>query len=302
MKKLLIIILLVCVGGGVWLTYKHLHQQVLLTEKVKQNSRQQGLHVPTGTDHKNTAGPVANPETPYILSILGQSKELSEQQKLAMDSWRNDIVKLAGQHPGTVFINGPKNSKKVALTFDDGPDNVCTPQISDILKEYQVTGNFFFKGQRINKCPNVVRRAASDGNLVLSHTFNHLELDRHTPAEIDNEIIQSEKVLDNLLGNVPAMIRPPFGTVNETIIKEAEKNNVIIILWSIDTLDWSQKESPNIAQNVLDNVRPGDIILMHSDEDKQATVEALPAIIEGLQDKGYSIVGLDELLNIDAYK
>lgn len=98
------------------------------------------------------------------------------------------------------------------------------------------------------------------------------------------------------------MIRPPFGTVNENIIQEAEKNNVVIILWSIDTLDWSQKESANIAQNVLGNVRPGDIILMHSDEDKQATAEALPTIIKGLQEKGYDIVGLDELLQLNAYK
>lgn len=75
-----------------------------------------------------------------------------------------------------------------------------------------------------------------------------------------------------------------------------------IVLWSIDTLDWSQKESTHIKENVLNNVRSGDIILMHSDEDKTETEKALPLIIEELKNNGFQIVTLDILINEAAYR
>jgi len=305
MKKLWIIILLVVIGGGMFFTYQYFDHHRQDSERVNnidtiQNN--QDLNAGQPNPDKDDKDEVTNQVQPSILSILGESKELTEKQKTAIDLWRNDVAEVARKNPKVVFINGPGNEKKVALTFDDGPDGINTPKILDILKENQVPGNFFFKGQRISEYADIVRRTAFEGNLVLSHTFNHWELDRHTPAEIDQEINLTENAIKDVTGNTPAIFRPPFGAMNETVIKEAEVNNDIIVLWSIDTLDWSQKESENIAQNVLRNVRPGDIILMHSDEDKQATVEALPIIISGLKARGYKIVGLDELLNVKAYK
>ncbi len=304
MKKLWILILLAVMVGGTVLTDQYFdhHQDSERVNNTDAIHNNQELNDSQPNTDKDDKGEAANPELTSILSILGESKELSDKQKTAMDLWRNDVAEVARKNPKVVFINGPGNEKKVALTFDDGPDGINTPKILDILKENQVPGNFFFKGQRISEYADIVRRTAYEGNLVLSHTFSHWELDRHTPAEIDQEISLTENAIKDVTGNTPAIFRPPFGAMNETVIKEAEANNDIIVLWSIDTLDWSQKESENIAQNVLRNVRSGDIILMHSDEDKQATVEALPIIISGLKTRGYSIVGLDELLNVKAYK
>ena len=100
----------------------------------------------------------------------------------------------------------------------------------------------------------------------------------------------------------PAIIRPPYGSINNDVLDVCKNNGEKVVLWSIDTLDWSQLEPDHIVQNVLSNVRPGDIILMHSTDGREATVEALPRIIEGLRQKGYDMVSLSVLLQTPAYK
>ncbi|HEY5563487.1 MAG TPA: polysaccharide deacetylase family protein [Clostridiaceae bacterium] len=150
--------------------------------------------------------------------------------------------------------------------------------------------------------PNVVKRAYNEGNLVLNHSLTHTDLSNKTEVEIDREIKISEDKIFSIINIRPAIIRPPYGALSQSSINEIVKNNYKIVIWSIDTLDWSQKESINIAKNVLDNARDGDIILMHSNSDKKTTLEALPAIIKGLKHNGYSIVTLSELLNIKAYQ
>lgn len=308
MKKIWIIGLIICLCAGIIIGFEvYQYQGYTILSRINKTFRSEAKQGKQGHQQiqKTNSEPdkvsQKQPGLPEALPILGESKELTAVQKADMDEWRKDVQAMAGQYPDVVFINGGCD-KKVCLTFDDGPDAVNTPKILDILKEHHVKGNFFFKGNRVNENPEVVKRAAREGNLVLSHTYNHLELNKHSLSEIDNEIELTENAISGLTGQKPAIIRPPFGIINDNIIKEARKNNCIIVLWSIDTLDWSQKESANITANVLNNVRPGEIILMHSDEDKQATVQALPGIIAGLQQKGYQVVGLDEMLKINAYK
>lgn len=219
-----------------------------------------------------------------------------------MAEWRQEVYDIAAKNEGLVFLNGPVAEKEVCLTFDDGPDDIVTPQVLDILKKYKVKGNFFFKGNRIRKYPDVVKRTYREGNLVLSHAYSHQELNKINAYDIDKEIWATEKAFEEVLGVKPALIRPPFGSTNTDVINEISSNGCKMILWSIDTLDWSQREKQNIVKNVLDNVRAGDIILMHCDEDKQVTVEALPVVLEGLKSRGYTIVGLDDLLGVEAYK
>jgi peptidoglycan/xylan/chitin deacetylase (PgdA/CDA1 family) len=265
----------------------------------KQNNEPpRGVTTPKPSDE-----PDQNEDTKLIvLPILGESKYLTDEQVEKMAEWREDAVNIAEQHRGEVFCSGPVNKKMVCLTFDDGPDAEITLQIIDILHDYKVKGNFFFKGNRVKKNSAVVTRAFAEGNLVLSHAYSHQELDKMSPRDIDREILAADKAISDVTGRKPALMRPPFGAVNEDVIQESAKYGSKLILWSIDTLDWSYKDRYHIAQNVLDNVRSGDIILMHSDEDKGETAATLPMIIEGLQKKGYQIVTLDKMLGLEAYQ
>lgn len=239
---------------------------------------------------------------PTVLPILGVSEYLTDEQVKNMSEWREMAVKLAEQYPEQVYCSGPVDRKMVCLTFDDGPDAEITPQVLDTLKDYDVKANFFFKGNRVKKYRSVVSRAFNEGHLVLSHAYSHQELDKMSFYDIDREIMAAEEAITGVTDRKPTLIRPPFGAVNEDVIMEAAKYGSKLILWSIDTLDWSHKDRYHIARNVLDNVRSGDIILMHSDEDKGETVAALPIIIEGLQKAGYQVVTLDQMLGIDAYR
>ncbi|CAI9395615.1 hypothetical protein BACSP_04176 [Bacillus sp. T2.9-1] len=236
----------------------------------------------------------------YVLDIKGNSDQLTNKQWQAMQTWRSDIVNFKENQPN-LYING-RNEKKISLTFDDGPDEIVTPKIIEILQNHHVKGNFFFIGSEAEKYPQVVKNAYENGNLVLSHSYHHVDLTTLSNAEQANEINNAGLAIQTIIGKEPAMIRPPYGETNETLIENAKDKGYSVIIWSIDTLDWSQKDAENIIKNVTDNLRNGDIILMHSDSEKTETAKALPTIIEAVQEKGFEIVGLDELLGVEAYQ
>ncbi|MFB3167327.1 polysaccharide deacetylase family protein [Neobacillus sp. 179-C4.2 HS] len=237
----------------------------------------------------------------YILEIKGTSNNLSEKAWTNMLKSREEMFALAKSYPKNIFLNG-SNQKKVALTFDDGPDKTVTPAIIDILAQYNVKGNFFFIGEKVRLYPEIVKTAFDNGNLVLSHSYYHNDLSKSGKEDITSDLGLTNDAIQDVIGKRPAMFRPPYGATNNFVISTAQKNNMKIVLWSIDTLDWSQKESTHIKENVLNNVRSGDIILMHSDEDKTETEKALPLIIEELKNNGFQIVTLDILINEAAYR
>ena len=227
----------------------------------------------------------------YYLEIKGKSNRLSDSAWGKMLEWREQIVDFSkGQE--NVFVNGP-NKKMVALTFDDGPDEATTSGVIDILEKYDVIGNFFFVGSNVKKYPAVVKKAFDKGHLVLNHSYNHVDLAKLANEEIQSEIDKTEAAIEAIIGKRPAMIRPPFGETDQQVASIAKEEGYSVVLWSIDTLDWSQKEASNIVKNVIDNIRNGDIILMHTTSETSETKKALPIIIEELQKRNIEIVGLD---------
>ncbi|WP_066065659.1 DUF4309 domain-containing protein [Neobacillus soli] len=257
-----------------------------------------------GVDHISVFNPVRaitkSARNDYFLDIKGSSNQLSAKAWNSMQNWRKQIV-LFSKGQENVYVNGP-NQRKVALTFDDGPDGTVTTAIIDILDEYKVKGNFFFIGSKVMAHPEVAKNAYNKGNLVLSHSYNHVELTKLGKTAVKKEIDQAGKAIKSVIGKEPAILRPPYGDANEQTAAISREEGYSLVLWSIDTLDWSQKDANNIVKNVIENVRNGDIILMHSDSDKTETQKALPLIIEALQEKNIEIVDLETLLGVKAYK
>lgn len=245
---------------------------------------------------------VFNPKraSDYTLEIKGVSNKLSNSTWASMQKWRNEIV-LFSNTQEHVYINGP-NQKKVALTFDDGPDDIITPSIIDILADYHVKGNFFFLGSEVKKHPDVVKNAYNHGNLILSHSYNHVQLPKLNQEAVRKEIADSGEAIQFVIGKKPAILRTPYGDTNALVAETAKEEGYSIVLWSIDTLDWAHDDSSKIISNVLDNLRNGDIILMHTDSDQNETKEALPRLIEELQKRNFEIVDLEDLLNTMAYQ
>ena len=253
----------------------------------------------SSSDVKGVAEYKSN-DSSFYYPILGESSNLSESSKDSMDNWRKYIVDLANKNKDLLFINGPNTSRNVALTFDDGPDDKVTPKILDILKNKGVNASFFFLGDNIDKYPEIALRTFEEGNLVLNHSTTHKDLSKLSKEDFAKEVDTTDDKIKNLIGKTPNIIRPPYGAISE--LDEYKERNLKIALWSIDTLDWSKRDKDNILSNVTNNIRPGDIILMHTSPDTEATAEALPLIIDYLKENNFNIVTLDELLGIPPYK
>lgn len=243
----------------------------------------------------NSSNAVSSEMPLMVNDILGVSPKIQGDKWDNMQKMRNDAKTKATQHPQTVYLNDQPKSNKVYLTFDDGPDTKITPKVIQVLDQYKVKGNFFFLGSEIAKNPNTVKLANESGHYIGVHGYHHVHLPKLTKQEILDQFIKTQNQITELTGQQPNCIRPPYGDIDENVIDVYQENKVKIIIWSIDTLDWSLKEPTAIAKNVTDNLRAGDIILMHSSSGQQSTVDALPTIIEAIQAKGYKIDTLNHL-------
>lgn len=236
-----------------------------------------------------------------IYDILGDSGNLTAEKLASVKKWRSDIIKYAEEDPSQIFINGFTSEKMICLTFNDGPDDQITPQVLDILKKHHVKASFFFTGSKLEQSPEVVKRAYQDGHLVLSHAWSHQQLTSLSQQEIRKEIQMAEDKVYELIGERPALIRPPAGYLDKNAAAVIKNNGYKIVLWSIDTMDWSHNEKSSIIENVM-HIRPGDIIMMHCDSNNKETLKALPEIIDNLRQMGYQFVDLGEMLKINPYR
>ncbi len=189
-------------------------------------------------------------------------------------------------------------SKKIALTFDDGPHPVYTPEILGILEEYGVKATFFVVGQNAEYYPELVKKEVDSGHEVGNHTFSHANLRNGTYETVSGEIARTERMIYENTDFRSRLLRPPEGIYSQIVCDAAADFDYTIVLWSVDTRDWAHTPSEVIAEHVLSEVQGGDIILLHDFIGKDSpTPEALRLIIPRLLEKGYKFVTVSELLS-----
>lgn len=238
-----------------------------------------------------------------VYDIRGTSTKLTDAQMRSLIAGRRRTVELASKNPGEMYINGPTTENIVALTFDDGPDSYVTPRVLDILKANSVKANFFFIGSQIGAYTKVVKRAYDEGHLILNHGFSHPHFTEIDEQGIRSQILSTEKKILNIIGRRPSLLRPPYGETNEKVISASRSTGNKIIIWSCDSMDWVPGvDKQTVINNVLNNVRPGEIIIMHSGPAQRIVIDALQEIIVGLKRRGFRIVDLGELLGVNPYK
>lgn len=179
--------------------------------------------------------------------------------------------------------------KKIALTFDDGP-NEFTEEILDILKQYDGKSTFFIWGELEEKNKETMKRIADEGHILANHTFTHPDLTKLDESSIREEIEKTDKVLQQYTQDEIGLFRPPYGLINESVEKIIDKK---IILWSLDSKDWSEIEALEIEKNIIDKVKENDIVLLHSFE--QTTI-ALPSILDFLKNADFQFATVDEVI------
>jgi peptidoglycan/xylan/chitin deacetylase (PgdA/CDA1 family) len=185
--------------------------------------------------------------------------------------------------------------KEIALTFDDGPRDRGMPELLAALKSLDVPGTFFLVGKFAERYGSITQSIDAAGHEIENHSYTHPKLYTLWVEKIMREAERCNEVMANLAIRSPRFLRPPGGGFNLKIFYALRRMDMRMGLWSVNTADYTGRSAELITADVLKSTRPGSIILMHSGV--PATVEALPAIVTALRERGYRFVTLQDLWN-----
>ncbi len=237
----------------------------------------------------------------YVLLLLavcwpGSNAAIEKEAKLTEAANTRGMDKTPGaeeEKEGETGEEAGQEKRKIALTFDDGPNASCTPVLLDGLKERGVHATFFLIGENIEKQGNdqIVRRIQEEGHLIGNHTYHHVEITRVSNEVAYEEIKTTNDLIESIIGAPPEYMRPPFGAWQRNL---EEKIHVLPVLWTIDPLDWTTENVDEIVNKVVTEAQENDIILLH--DCYKSSVKAALKIVDFLQAEGFEFVTVDQLI------
>jgi len=178
--------------------------------------------------------------------------------------------------------------KAIALTIDDGPSPVYTPQVLKLLAKYRITASFSMIGLEARSYPRVAREVADAGHLIVNHTWTHPDLAVLPPALVIEQMDRATEAIHAATGRTPDMFRAPYGAWSPYVLQRCAQTRMTPLGWSVDPRDWSRPGVAAIVANIMDNTRTGSIILEHDGGGNRAqTVAALKIVIPRLLAEGY---------------
>jgi peptidoglycan/xylan/chitin deacetylase (PgdA/CDA1 family) len=207
-----------------------------------------------------------------------------------MNKWKNEQI---------VVTEVKTDRKAVALTFDDGPDPTNTPVLLDILKKHNVPATFFVTGIHSQEYPALVQRMALEDHEIGNHSYSHPDFNHKSNKFILNEIRKTNKIIYKLTGKQPVFFRPPGGYLSFDMVDLIRKEEMIIAYWTYqqDSKDWANTSASRIADHVIKNIKPGQIIILHDGcPNGLQTAKAVDTIIAKLSIQGYEFLTLSDLI------
>lgn len=196
---------------------------------------------------------------------------------------------------------GARDDRRIALTFDDGPDPEWTPRVLDLLGAAGVRGTFFLIGERAARAPGLVRRIAAEGHEVANHSWSHRSPWLLGPRATVDEVCRGHEELAALAGAPPRHFRPPWGMVNAALFGAVRQVGERCVFWSIQPEGQRPAPAERQVSHVLRRAHPGAIVDLHDAEGTRAAPErlvaALPALLAGLRERGYGSATVGELLS-----
>lgn len=153
---------------------------------------------------------------------------------------------------------------------------------------------FFPVGTHVAEEPDLVRREAAEGHVVGSHTWDHRDLTGLTPAAQRRELERSAEAVRAATGSDPVLVRPPYGAWDDSVRSQVTRTHTAIVLWNIDSQDWSSRNTRAVVDRVLATTTRGSVVLMH--DIYPTTVDAVADVVAGLRERGLTPVTVPTLL------
>lgn len=206
---------------------------------------------------------------------------------------------------GTIY-HIDTSKKIVALTFDDGP-SIWTPQVLEELERLDIKATFFMIGKYVERYPQIARLVVNQGHEIGNHSYDHHTLLYYKMDELEKDIRQTEAVIRDITGKTTTYFRPPKAWLLSQEKKKIKDLGYKVILWSINSKDWVRFfDDKYITFEIVNNIKPGDIILLHDGggtfategSSRKETIKVISRLAKALRDKGYTFATLSELLSI----
>lgn len=192
-----------------------------------------------------------------------------------------------------------RQEKVCSLTFDAAWGNEDTEQLIEILGEHDIRATFFVVGEWVEKYPESVKQLSDAGHEVMNHSSTHPHMAQLSPDAMIQEVKSCNEKIEKITGKCPTLFRPPYGEYNDSVVSTMRSIDMYTIQWDVDSLDWKDPAPSEIVSRVVKNARNGSIILFHNAA--KNTPAALPDVIDGLVEKGFSFVPVSELIYTDGY-
>ncbi|MFD8596031.1 polysaccharide deacetylase family protein [Kitasatospora sp. NPDC059646] len=183
--------------------------------------------------------------------------------------------------------------KCIALTFDGSPGEP-TERVMDLLAQHHAAATFFLEGRDIHAHPEVVRRIAREGHEIGDHTWNHPRLTEAPDATVREELVRTADAIEEVTGRRPTLMRPPEGRTDDRVSRISRELGMAQVLWTVTAQDYATEDAALIAERVLDGAARDGIVLLHPLH--RGTVPALPAVLDALDNQGYTFVTVGQLL------
>ena len=208
----------------------------------------------------------------------------------------------SGQWYGRTFTGLGRGSKRLAFTYDDGPNDPHTLRLLEVLAKRNVRATFFLIGRYVRQRPDIAGELVRAGHVVGNHTFSHPLLIFQPAAHIREQLAQCERALTDAVGEHSNLFRPPFGGRRPAVLRIARRTGFEPVMWSVTGYDWNAPSVEHIERKVTNRARGGDVILLHDGghrvfgEDRSHTVIATDRLIARYKYEGYEFVTVPEMM------
>ena len=207
-----------------------------------------------------------------------------------------------GQWYGRTFVGERRGAKRLALTFDDGPNDPHTLRLLEVLAKHNVRGTFFLIGRYVDERPDIVREIAAAGHVIGNHTYTHPNLIFASARQVRAQISECGRALSAAVGEHSRLFRPPFGGRRPATLRVARSLGLQPVMWNVSGLDWKGHSADYVEGRVVKQIRGGDVILLHDGghrgmgADRAQTVIAVEGLITRYKSDGFEFVSVPVMM------